>query len=351
MLAYDMNIVERGIRGLFAREFITRQRKAKYTRFCTVIDSDKKTEKFNAISTLPQMQEVTDERVLSGFSEYTYELTNKIYATGIKVPRSLFEFDQTGQLRTLVQSMGARVSNFPDKLAFTTLATNGTGYDGIALLSQSHNLGDGVSQSNDIAGLIDESDLLGGSKQNRDDTIARTQLSIRAGKSKFLEFNDDRGEPWHDDIEPESLIAICHPDAEFFFRTALEAAIVSDTGNAMAKAIGGVITTPYTSIFKDSQAVMTRGTFYLVKIDGPIQPLLYQRFAPKVNFPDAIPEADHGVLQALSALEVQTVMRTGSNIDTHTFFNDEFLFGARGIYSCGYGMWQNIIRVRSADWT
>jgi len=41
MLGYDMNVIEKGIRGIFGREFITRQRKAKYPHFCTVVNSDK----------------------------------------------------------------------------------------------------------------------------------------------------------------------------------------------------------------------------------------------------------------------------------------------------------------------
>jgi len=130
MIGYDLNVIERGVRGIFGREFITRQRKAKYGQFSTIVDSNKEEEKFVAISTLPQLAEMVDERVLAGFSEYEYTIKNKIYATGIRVPRSIFDFDQTGQLRTLVQSLGARVANFPDKLMMQLLGANGLCYDG-----------------------------------------------------------------------------------------------------------------------------------------------------------------------------------------------------------------------------
>ncbi len=350
MLSYDMNIVERGIRGLFAREFITRQRKAKYTRFATVVDSDKQTEKFNAISTLPQLAEVKDERVMAGFSEYSYEITNKVYMTGIKVPRTLFEFDQTGQLRTLVQSMGARVANFPDKLMFQTMAANGNGYDAKPFIGTTHDLGDGTAQSNLVTGSQTNAKIDGTLKADRDDSIAAFQLDLIKAKSRLLEFLDDRGEPWHDDAEPETLLVICHPQNEFFVRTALEGAIIADTANVMARSIGGVLTTNYMDIFKDSGGTIRKGTWFLCKVDGSVQPMIFQRFAPKQNFQDAIPEADHGVLAALNSVEVQVVMRTGQGIDSHTFFDDEFLFGARTIYSAGYGMWQNIIKVKSGDY-
>ncbi len=350
MLGLDMNLVEKGIRGTFAREFITRQRKAKYTRFCTVVNSDKQTEVYNAISTLPQLAETTDERILAGFSEYSYSLQNKVYMTGIKVPRTMFEFDQTGQLRTLVQSLGSRVANFPDKLIMTVIGDNGTGYDSVAHFSASHDLGDGVSQTNLVAGGQTNTTMTGTTKANRDDSIASFQLDLIDAKGVLSEINDDRGEPWHDDAEPEGLIILCHPRNEFFCRTALEAAIVSDTSNLTVKSVGGIITTNYSAPFKDSGGTVRYGTWYLLKIDSPVHPFLFQRFAPKVDFPDTIPEADHSALQALNAVEVQTIMRVGQNVDSQTFFNDEFLFGARTLYSAGYGVWQNVIQVRASDY-
>lgn len=353
MLGYDMNIIQRGIRGIFAREFITRQRRSKYPVLCTVVDSDKKTERYNAISTLPQLKETKDERILSGFSEYSYDIENKVYMTGIKVPRTLFEFDQTGQLRTLVQSLGARVANFPDVLVFallgTSLTTGVLGYDGVNFCSGSHDLGDGNNQNNLIAQGHLTNTLLAptsATKDDRDNAIAAFQSDLRMAKAMMLEINDDRGEPWHEDAEPESLVILCHPRAEFFIRTALEAAIISDTGNVTIHSVGKVMTTNRkTPFYEANSSTIEYGTWYLFKIDTPIKPLIFQRFGPKTDFPDTIPEADQAPLQALNAVEVQTIMRTGSDISETTFFDDDFLFGARVLYSAGFGMWQNAVRV------
>jgi len=349
MLGYDMNVIERGIRGIFAREFMTRQRKAKYPIFCSIVDSDKQTEKYNAISTLPQLQEMKDERVLAGFSEYSYEITNKVYATGIKVPRTLFEFDQTGQLRTLVQSLGSRVANFPDALSFAMLGTSLTalGYDSVAFASALHDLGDGNAQNNLMTGHLTNTLLnpTAATKADRDNAIAAFQNDLRMAKAMLLEIVDDRGEPWHDDAEPEGLVILCHPRAEFFVRTALEAAIISDTGNITVKSVGRVITTNRQAPFLDDTGAIEYGTWYLLKVDTPIKPMIFQRFGPKADFPDTIPEADQAPLQALNAVEIQTIMRTGTNISEITFFDDDFLFGARTLYSTGFGMWQNMVRV------
>jgi len=347
---YDLNIIERGIRGIFAREFLTRQKKVKYTRFTTLVDSDKEEEKYNSISTLPQLQLMTDERVLSGFSEYSYSLKNKVYATGVRIPRTLFEFDQTGQLHTLVQSLGARVANFPDKLSFQVLAANGNGYDGVPFIGATHDLGDGNLQSNTVTGNLTNALINGTTKANRDDAIAAFQLDLVKAKAALLTFVDDRGEPWHDDAEPSSLLVLCHPNAEFFVRTALEATIISDTGNLTLKSVGGVITTNYATPWYDSEDTTRMGTWYLMKVDTAIQPYIFQRFSPRRVFPDTIPEADQSMYKALGAVEIQTIMRSGQNIDSQTFFNDEYLFGARVIYSAGYGMWQNIIRVTANDY-
>ena len=351
MLGYDLNVIERGIRGLFGREFITRQRKVRYPRFTQVVDSDKETEKYNAISTLPQLQELTDERTMAGFAEYSYEIQNKIYATGIKVPRKLFEFDQTGQLRTLVQSMGARVANFPDKLVLALLGANAACYDKTAFLGTGHDLGDGTSQVNDIAGHLDNTNITAATKVARDNMIAAFQMDLNTAKGQLLKLLDDRGEPWHEEAEPDGLLVLCHPMAELFVRTALEGVMVSESSNVFVKSVGGIITTNYPAPFTDISGVVRYGTWYLMKIDTPVQPLIFQRFAPKQNFPDIIPEADQAVLQALSAVEIQTVMRGGKDIDAHTFFDDEYLFGARTVYSAGYGMWQNVIRVKGSDFS
>jgi hypothetical protein len=97
--------------------------------------------------------------------------------------------------------------------------------------------------------------------------------------------------------------------------------------------------------FSENGVTPNYGTFYLVKVDTAINPLLFQRFGMKQTFQDDIPAIDQAPLQALSAVEIQSVMRTGAQVDAHTFFDDEFLFGARCIYSAGWGMWQNMVRV------
>jgi len=345
----DLNVIERGIRSIFSREFITRERKAKYGRIATVIDSDKQTERYNAISTLPQMTATEDERIISALEDYTYDLTNEPYMSGIRVPRRLFEFDQTGQLRTLTQSLGSRVSNFPDKLSFQVLGTGdaNVGYDGSNFFATDHDLGDGNAQINTFDGGVNDDDLPWSTASARDDVIAAFQADLVSAKERMQLLTDDRGEPWHDDISPECLVIVCHPAMEFVARTAIEASIISNTGNLTVKSVGSILTTNYTEAFKVNGTVR-KSTWYLLKIDSPIMPLVFQRFAPRMTFPDTIPEADQAVLQALHAVEVQTVMRTGQNIDATTFFNDEFLFGARAIYAAGYGMWQNAIRVAGA---
>lgn len=353
MLGYDLNVIERGVRGLFAREFLTRQRKVRYTAFCSVVDSDKQTEKYNTISTIPQMSEIKDERVLAGFSEYSYELQNKIYGVGVKLPRTLFEFDQTGQVRTLIQSMGSRVANFPDKLVFSVIANgeSGTGYDGKAFFATDHDLGDGTSQSNLLAGSITNTEVTTGASITAtvwQTILAKFAFELAYAKAVMLGFKDDRGEPWHEELDPEGLMIVCHPRFEHVVRTVLEGNKLIATSNIAVGGVKSVITTPYTDIFKHG-GTLCYGTWYLLKIDTPVRPFLFQRFGPKTNFPDAIPESDQQILQALRSVEVQTVMRGGADIDAHTFFDDEYLVGARCIYSAGYGMWQNAIKVYGSN--
>ena len=349
---FDLNVIERGVRGLFAKEFMGRTRKVKYTKYASVVDSNKQEEKYNAISTLPQLTEMTDERVLAGFSEYSYTLKNKVYATGIKIPRQLFEFDQTGQIRTLVSSLGSRVANFPDKLIFEVVgAGDATAcYDSQYFFDSDHDLGDGTSQANYITGAVDNTIATLSTVATRDAAIAAIQMNLNYAKAKLNTFTDDRGEPWHENLEPENLMILCHPYMEFYMRTAVEGAMINETSNAMIKQVGSVMTTPYTAPFIDAAGTVRYGTWYIFVLNTPIQPFIFQRFGPKTNFPDTIPEADQPILQALNSVEIQTIMQGGTSISAHTFFNDEYLFGARTIYSAGYGMWQNAIQIRDANY-
>jgi len=349
---FDLNVLERGVRGIFAREFITRQKRAHYTKFCSIVDSDKQEEKYNMISTLPQLEELKDERVLSGFSEYSYTLANKVYANGVRIPRTAIEFDQTGQLRTLIQSLAARVANFPDKLVFDLLKNgeSGTCYDNTAFFGTSHDLGDGTSQSNLITANA-TTDLLeasaNSSKADWENALAMVMTDLTRARQALLTLKDDRGEPWHDDLDPAGLLVVCGPLLEPFFRHVVEGtSFLGGISNPMVKTIGQLVVTNRDI---DTQGdAGDRGTWYLMKVDTPVQPFIFQRFGPKTQFPDDIPEADMGVIQALNAVEVQTVMGAGDQTSAHTFLNDEYLFGARVIYSAGYGIWQNCVKVKGS---
>jgi phage major head subunit gpT-like protein len=379
MLSLNPVILERGIRAIFASEFVTRQRKVRYPNYVAVVDSDKEEEKFNAISTLPQLEKLTDERNLAGFSEYSYTLKNEFYATGIKLPRKVFEFDQTGQVRTLVQSLGARVANFPDYLMDQLLvpvhsATGpywGTCYTGKsffaanaaaitaagtwanwteAFSSVGHDLGNGSGQANVFPGNLDNADVDAVTKDGWLDAVAKFSADLNRAKSYLLEVTDDRGEPWHDDASPESLILICHPRMERLARTALGGTMIAATDNVMAKTVGQVICPVRQDIFKDANGVVRYGLFFLLKIDTAVRPFIFQRFSPPVHLAEGPAEADQQLVQSLQSVEIQSIMRTGSEISEHTFFNDEFLFGARTIYTGGYGMWQNALAILPADY-
>jgi len=180
-------------------------------------------------------------------------------------------------------------------------------------------------------------------KADRDNAIAGFQMDLMAARAAMAGFNDDRGEPWHDNLDAAGLIIVCRPQMEAVARVAIEGTLIGDTTNMTLKLAGDIITSQY-ALDHDGY----ESSWYLLKVDTPLQPFIFQRFAPKQNFPDVIPESDQEMLKALNAVEIQTVMRSGQNIDTHTFFNDEFLFGARCVYSAGYGMWQNAVKIQGS---
>jgi len=351
----DLNTKERGVRGLFAKEFLTQRREVLHTKFCQIVDSDKEEEKYNFIGTVPQLQKLTDERVIAGLSEYEYTLKNEIYVSGLSIPRKVIEDDQTGQLRTLVSSLAARVANFPDELVFELIkngATAGyTAYDGVVYFATTHSLDGGVTaQSNLLTGNLYDDDLPSSGATDSDKFVKAVnyfRMDFARAKSALLALKDDRGKPWHQTARPEALIILCGPDMEYIVRTAMEGVIISQTTNVMVQSVASIEVTPYD--INNSTAL--KGSWYLMKLDTPVKPFIFQRWHPKMSFQDEIPGIDNDIVNALASVEIQTVFRSGQNISFFTFKTDEYLMGARTRYSAGYGMWQNCLRIAGAGAT
>jgi phage major head subunit gpT-like protein len=349
-------VTDMGVRGLFARGFITRAKTVWYPKITTVVDSTQEEEKFVATGTVPFPEEVADtEPIFSGMAQYSYTLKQREYRADIQISRRAFEFDQTGDLRTKFQSLAARVASHPQYLiseqlknGTSTTVTTAKGtesnvcFDGSAFFATDHDLGDGTSQSNIVTGALTAAEF---ETADIKEQVEAFVYDLSQALSALEAINDDRGQPWHDEIRPEGLKIVCGMKLWPIVRAVINGSTLPHGGsNPLFGAVGEIIHTPY-DIGNKSASNYT--TWYLMKTDDFMQPMLYLRFRPKtaVEFTDPIPEIDEDIVRALQAVELMAVNRTGTEIDSHTYKTGNFLYGARMVYRVGYGMWTNAIKV------
>lgn len=358
----DRAITTKGAKALFVKGFVTRRRKLHYPVLCEVTDSHVENDFAKTIGTVPQLEEVIDgveAPTFSDFVDYSWTWTNRLYRALIQIKRSLLDFDQTGQTSTLIQSMGARLANLPDKILATRL-TNGTLYSGevssgsnIALFSTGHLApqGSSTTQSNLITGTTSVA-MVSASDPNTTAPylIADLTNAIRTMRS----FLDDQGEPWHhDDIEGDDLVIVASPLLAHHFRHALSTSRLNASDNSMKGSVRAVLTMNYLS-----QASGVGCDWYLFNVGQLNKPLVYSRFS-KIKV-DQIEDGpfDAGTIsgekvtledvRALASSMIETnLSHQGMNAESDVILNQRFLIGAQWRGEILGGEWRNAVKVNN----
>jgi len=372
MLGYDLGIFDAGVRSTFCKEFIARARKTVWQEICTVVPSDKKTETYKMLSSVPALERLMDEVTLHSFSEYEYALTNLTFKTGFEIERDVLEFDQTGQTHTFPAQLGSRSASHPDKYIAALLKHGATstiteairkdgiestsGYDGTTFFSTSHALADESqpSSGNLLTGTLSADDLTalgsvdgthGGTKL--EECCAQFTNDLNNAIVAMANFKDSRGEPWHESIEPESLVLICGPEMVMVARAVIEGITNVFGGggtNPMVKSVGRIIVMNR-DIGNRTGDNPRYGTFYLCKVDTPVRPFLLQSFTPKTIDPSEFPEVDPNILTALAGTTIESNLpRVNGPMDSQFILTEKIIWAVRRKYAMGYGIWQNCVK-------
>lgn len=344
-------ITRKEVRGLFAKSFITQARDVIWPEICETIDTFSETEFFAALGTVPQVALIDDdvEVEATDMREYTYSFTNKLYKSLVRLKRSLLDFDQTGQSRTILHSMAARVANFPDLLAITRLR-NGSStacITGANFFSTTHALGGSApaSQSNLLTGNTATS-LFQGVATLRPAIAERLQADLDRAIVQMLSWLDDNGQPFFQKIRPEDLTVVCSPLLFTSMKLALGAKFINQTDNIFEGYVGRILSSNYLSI-----SGATAADWYLLYTGWVNRPLVYSRFRLRT---DAELQDKLGGMEAtgspfnitmeslrqLSSVELLTNLgsRGGENADSHVILNEEFLLAARFRGEVTYGV-------------
>lgn len=360
-LGKDRAITTKGARATFLKNFVTRRRNLFYTKLCQVVASHTETDFARSIGTVPTLEEVIDGVGLppiSDFRDYEWDWRNRIFKATIQVERSLLEFDQTKQTDTLLDSLAARVANFPDLLLVTRLlAGSFNGGDGVALFSASHPapIGSSTTQSNILTGTT-PSDFCA----SADVVEVATQLltDFRVAKSRMRRFLDDNGQPWHnDDLKNEDFVILCGPLLEAPMRQAFFSTQMAASDNVLKGAVRDIITTNY---WPALSTLDTSADWFLLNVGTVSRPFMYSSFRKikdeqiEDRFERSQSEfEDAGInledLKEYSSIQIETNLpKQGLNAEADVILNDRILMQARWRGEMFGGEWRNAISVSNA---
>ena len=361
VLTKDRQITRKEVRGLFAKSFITQSRDVIWPEICETIDTFVEKEFFATLGTMPQVKEIEDDTEVEAedLREFTFDFTNKLFKTLVRLKRSLVDFDQTGQSRTLLHSLAGRVSNFPDK-RFTTQLRNGTSnlcLTGANFFSTAHALGGSApaTQKNLITGNTPTA-LFDGIATLRPALAERIQADLDLALIEILGWRDDNNEPFFQKIRPEDLVIVCGPKLFTSIKLALGAKFINQTDNIFEGFVGQILSSNYLPITGAEAA-----DWYLMYVGHVNRPFIYSRFRLRTDAemqdvlrgmestgsPFNITMED---LRNLSSVEILTNMgnRGGDNADAHVILHEEFLLAARFRGEVTYGIPWTAIKIDNA---
>lgn len=268
-------------------------------QFMTEVNSNSDQEDYGWLGATPGISEWLDERQLKGLAEYSYSLKNKKWEGTLQVKKEDLEDEKTGQLKIRTQDLATRAANHRWKYLNEVIIAGATqlAYDGQYYFDTDHaypNAEVPGTQSNKLTGT--------------GTTLAQVKADFIAARKAMKQFNDDRGEIFHE--MPLNLVVMCPVDLEVTFEELLNATLISNTTNTL-KGAASLVSSPYLSDVND---------WYLFNVGSFLKPFIFQNRMPIEWHALDNPEQSDSV-----------------------FMRDAAFFGTRARYAIGYGLWQNAI--------
>jgi len=201
-------------------------------------------------------------------------------------------------LKPRIQGLADAFVRFKHRLLMETLLANGLGYDGIAMFSASHTIGDSGTQSNLLTGT--------------GVTLAQVTADYTAARAAMIGFKTDTGEHFNANLD---LTVLCGPALFGVFEQLQKATTISQTTNVL---FGGfkLIVSPYLASLTGGDA----NDWYLLNKVGFLGPLIWQDREMPVLDGITDPESDH------------------------VFKYNQYLWGARARSNAGVGLWQLAVK-------
>ena len=263
-----------------------------YRSIATTIPSDKESEHYAWLGSVPLVNEFTDERQAGAFREYDYSIKNKTWESTIAVDRAAIEDDQYGQIAMKARMMGESAVQHLDTVTFGLLSS---GFGSVCFDGQpyfgAHQQGDAPVQSN-----------VGNE--------ALSSSTLQAAITAMMRFTDDRNRPMG--IMPDTLVVPpeLYWEASQLLNSAFYPDAVSEASQLLAaNSLKGLLNLVMSPFLRDAN------DWFLVDSKRVVKPIILQM---RKDFD-------------FEALEQNS--ETG-------FMRDVFYYGVRARYNVGFGDWR-----------
>jgi len=273
-----------------------------WPELCTTIQSNKESEKYAFLGTVPPLREFGSGRLARGLFTETYDVANQKFECTLEVDRDEISDDQTGQIRIRISELAERAATHKDS-EIARLLVNGHSagfhaYDGKPFFAPDHSSGKSGSQSNILtpAAAVPATP-----------TVAEIRAAIKSAIATLLSLKDDQGEPMNDDAS--GLMVLCPPTMYVDALEALQASIIGSTSNVLESA----------AAVKAFSRLTAPETFYVGKTNVSVRPFISQDREP-IEFMAREQDSDDG------------------------FKREKFLYGVRARYRVTYGYWQRMLK-------
>lgn len=209
-------ITERGIRGLFYDALEMGRDLSWARRVGLYLASDAQTEKHRWLGQVPEPRKHFGGLHATPLNNFSLDITNEDYENSIEVSLHDWRRDKVAQLQPRFAELARAWEDHWNKLAVDVLEDNLTAYDGVALFSGSHAIGDSGTIDNALAaGDLGSLNIATAGQP----TKAEAAAIMADAAFYFYTMKDDRGRPANS--AARQFMLLCHPTAAPGFFQAL----------------------------------------------------------------------------------------------------------------------------------
>lgn len=280
----NSQLTERGIRGIFYDALELNAATAWAQQVGLYMPSNTRTEKHRWLGQVPEPRKHFGGLNASPLNDFSLDITNEDYE--ITVPFSTHDmlWDQVGHLSRRITEIAIAWADHWNKLSVDVLEGSDLAYDGVALFSGSHSIGDSGTLDNDLAA----GDVAALNVSNTSRPTKAEAAAILSDLAAYMyRYTDDRGRPHNQGAK--RFMLLCHPQALPGFRNAIADELYITGGSNELRNLGQ----EFAAVAEPRLA--STSVVYLFRMDGvSSKPLILQE-AKRPSLEIVGPQSEHAI--------------------------------------------------------